>query len=98
MNLAAQLGASRIVLLGYDMSDDNGHNWHERSVCKEQGRIPTKDHYKKFRKAIQRVANRLKAMHIEVINCSPDSALTCFPRMTFERAMTIIEEDAEKWL
>lgn len=72
INLAYLLGAKRIVLLGFDMKGNNWHSRHRRSIDKDRYRTH-------FMPPIAKMAWPLKERGVEVINCTPDSALTCFP-------------------
>lgn len=69
-------GASRILLTGFDMQ---GKHWHP---CHKDGnpyvRFPV------FRVGLGLLA---KEMNIPVINCSRETALACFPRMTIDEAL-----------
>jgi hypothetical protein len=70
INLAVHLGASRFVLLGYDMQGAHFHHGHP------DGSTPP------FLICLQRFATLvepLKEIGVEVINCSRQTAVTCFP-------------------
>jgi len=76
INLAFLFGAKRILLLGFDMKVIAGQpNWHTRH------QKPSKPERMKnvFAPAIGRAAEILKTKGVEVLNCTRDSALTCFP-------------------
>jgi uncharacterized Rossmann fold enzyme len=77
INLAVHLGAKRILLLGFDMHFKNGHNWHDLHK-----RHADQARYDLFILEMERAAEDLKRLGVEVVNCSPDSALTCFPKET----------------
>ena len=80
INLAYLLGARRIVLLGYDMRPGHFHDRHRRPSKPESyvGRfIPT----------IRRMAPSLAARGVEVLNCTPGSALDCFPTSGLEAVL-----------
>lgn len=86
VHVAAHLGASRIVLLGLDMrSVNNKQHWHERHP------YPLRDHsdgiYSGWIDAFKKLKPELDKRGIEVINCTPGSALTCFPMMDLEEAI-----------
>ena len=83
INLAAQCGASRIMLLGFDMSLGHGGKAHWFGSHPYGG--PPK--LTKFRLYFPSIAPPLKALGIEVLNCSRRSALTCFPKVALERAL-----------
>lgn len=73
LNIAVLMGASRILLLGYDMKfgKDGRAHWF--------GDHPDKirSNYASFLTNFSIAADQLKGK-VEVINCSPDTALTCF--------------------
>lgn len=82
LNLAIQFGARRIALLGFDLC---GQHWHEKHP--EPLRNPDDSSLEKWRKCLDGQAPRLAVMGIEVINCSPTSALTAFRRMNIRDAL-----------
>jgi hypothetical protein len=76
LNLAVHLGATRIVLLGYDMQrTDNKSHWFGEHPG--GGQSP----YGSFIAAFDALAasGELAAVGVEVVNCSRQTALTCFP-------------------
>lgn len=69
-------GAARILLLGIDM---RGKHWHPEHP------EPSRDsEYVLYRRAFDKLAPLVKKAGVEVINCSPISALTCFPKGDIE--------------
>ncbi len=85
INLAAQFGAKRIALIGYDMRLDLGIHWHGRHP---QGlNNPSEHNIARWRRSVDAAAPVLDALGIEVINCSPVSALTAYPKMTLSEAL-----------
>ena len=80
LNLAALLGARRILLLGYDMkiAANGASHWH--------GDHPDgiRSGYKNWLPVFARAVPDLARAGLEVINCTPDSALTCFPYSDIE--------------
>jgi hypothetical protein len=82
INLAVNFGAKRILLVGFDMRDIGGlSHWHgdhpnmQRPIWKH--RI---EHFKNM-------LPDLKERSIEVINCSPGSALDAFPMSDLVHAL-----------
>ncbi len=76
LHCAIQSGASRIVLVGFDM---RGPHWFEGPADRYEAdyagvMLP---HFKTLRRT-------LKARGVEVVNCSPGSALICFPQRPLE--------------
>jgi hypothetical protein len=86
LNLAAQFGGKRILLVGYDMRVDLGEHWHQRHPMPLSNPHPF-DNMPRWRKAIDGAAARLKAMGIAVVNCSSVSLLRAYPKMTIEEAL-----------
>ncbi len=78
INLAVHLGAARILLLGYDMQ--GGHFF---------GKHPDKSAppFAACLKAFPTLVKPLAALGIEIVNCTPGSALTCFPMRSLDEAL-----------
>lgn len=88
LNIAVQLGASKIILVGFDMNDQNLGHWYGRN--RGMGRSnPTEDNFRRWRAAFGAAAPDLKRMGVDVVNASPVTALTCFRRQTI--AATLAE-------
>jgi len=84
INLAVLAGARRILLLGYDMRVIGGRtHWHDPH--------PMPTHPRAFAAAMLPMFNELPAhlarAGVEVINCTPGSALEVFPMMALEEAL-----------
>lgn len=78
--LAWWLGAARVGLLGYDCQVTNGlKHWHGDHDGRHNGNAGTMPEWPK---QFAKVAHSLS--DIDVINCSRETALECFPRMTLE--------------
>lgn len=84
LNVAVHLGAARILLLGYDMSKDpkGRSHWHPPHRTGAQA-----SPYDAFRRAFESTVEPLRALGIEVINCSRRTELTTFPRVRLEDAL-----------
>lgn len=91
LNLAWLFGARRIILLGFDM---RGKNWDGR---------PRRQHHdntyaQRFMPSLARMVTPLLESGTKVINCSPNTALACFPIKTLEEVVgrkpisTVIDE------
>ncbi|MNR09644.1 hypothetical protein D3C85_1258550 [compost metagenome] len=82
IELAISFGAARILLLGYDCSVRHGIHWHgaHRKTKNPDSRrcVEWLSHF-----------GRLARHGAEVINCSRETELTCFPRMSFEEALCL---------
>lgn len=87
INLAYHLGAAKIVLLGFDMgSNGSKTHFHDGYPVK-----PTsKNIYeKRFVVSFPHIAKELKNKGIKVYNASDRSTLTCFPKITIEKSLTL---------
>ena len=78
VNLAVHFGATRIVLLGVDMKlgPKGKRHWfgtHPRG-------LNDRTDFGDFIEAFQTIVEPLKQIGVSVFNCSPDSALDCFPK------------------
>ena len=83
INLAYHLGASRIILLGFDMRRvDNKANWHDDHPA------PDKNPYWRFIRHFPRIAKDAMKFNVEIINCTPLSAITVFPIMSLEEYLS----------
>jgi hypothetical protein len=87
INLAVLMGASRVVLLGYDMAvGANGkQHWHADHPMR------MKSPYQTFRQAYPTLVEPLKASGVEVLNCSRQTALTCFERRALDEVFPPVE-------
>jgi hypothetical protein len=86
INLAAKLGAKRILLLGYDMRvAGNRIHWHDESSMSAEAykTVLEKSMLPHFPSLLEPLAKA----GTEVINVTPNSALTCFPMMMLEQAL-----------
>lgn len=82
INLAVHLGATRLVLLGYDMQLTGGKaHWF--------GEHPDRQHspYATFLERFTHIVEPLAAVGVEVVNSSRETALTLFPRVPLEDAL-----------
>lgn len=81
LNLAVLAGSKRIILLGFDGAPgrdgrDHFHGGHPRATSREA--------YSYYRQAMSAAENALIAAGVEVINCSPGSAIDSFPKRALE--------------
>ncbi len=82
MNVAWHLGAARIILLGYDgkPAKDGGDNYHGGHPVGYAKAGPVTA-YEKMAPYYEPIGLELATRGVEVINASPDSAITCFPKV-----------------
>ena len=83
IQLAAHLGATRIILLGYDCSLTDGIHWHGEHPTGLKN--PDASSVARWRAEFSRVAATLKK--IDIINCSRKTSLTCFRKEKLETAL-----------
>jgi hypothetical protein len=80
INLAFLFGAAKIILLGYDMHCQGGHHFHETSSHPANySSVFEKKLKKDMLPRFQNLVAPLQSLGVEVINCTPGSALTCWP-------------------
>lgn len=89
VNLVYHFGARRILLLGYDMQPDPDDpertHWFGQHPGNLERGAPGK--FAKWVRGFRQLADDLAAEGIDVINCSRNTALPWFPRMTIEEAL-----------
>lgn len=85
LNLAVQFGATGIMLIGFDMRLDRGVHWHGRHPDPLSN--PTEHNVKRWCKACDGGKDKLRELGVQVINCSAESALQSYPKMTIEGAL-----------
>lgn len=85
INLAVHFGVKRIVLLGYDMKvSGSWMHWNIRpertTPIKQQTTLDS------FNSYFPHLKEPLEALGVEVVNATPDSALTVWPKVPLEKA------------
>ena len=83
INLAVHLGATRIVLLGFDMQKGpkGEQHWHEDHPNK------IGPDYRKWLGLFETLVGPLKKVGVEVINCTRSTRLACFPCASLESVL-----------
>lgn len=84
INLAVHLGARHIVLLGYDMQRGPHGKVHWHGDHRQAQNVPLALFLPTFATLVQ----PLRELGIGVINCSRESALTCWPRVPLREALS----------
>jgi len=92
INLAVLLGVTTIVLLGFDMKParDGKMHWF--------GDHPLKTNPAVFSAMLQhfpKTLSPLRQLGVEVINCTPDSALTCYRKEGLDETLACLVADQE---
>ena len=88
INLAAQTGARKIVLCGFDMTLQNGLHWHGAPEALHLSN-PRPMNTEMWRRRTDQSGDDLLANGYEIANCSPNSALKKWPQMSLEAALGI---------
>ena len=79
LNMAVLAGAKRILLLGFDGRPGHFHGGHPR---------PTPNAvYPLYREAMKEAAEPLRKAGVEVLNCTPGSAVDTFPKVVLADAL-----------
>lgn len=91
VHLAAKFGATRILLCGFDMQE--GANGRAHWFGDHQYRPQFASPYHLFMREFERGAPEFAKRGIEIINCTPGSALKCFPYQPIEDAIRESEND-----
>lgn len=74
IDVGFHLGGVRAILLGFDMkTQEKAHNWHPNHTRQ----IPDSIYKDQYNGCFEAIAKQLNGR--EIINCTEDSALTCFP-------------------
>jgi hypothetical protein len=99
ISVAANAGAKRIFLLGFDMKLRNGdQHWHKlyrkpagEAPARNKKGIPNVRHspFDKHLRCFPHIAQQAKIRGIEIINVCPDSAITAFPKMSLAEVQAL---------
>lgn len=76
--VAVQMGATRLLLLGFDMGGSHFFGPHPAPL-----RNTTPDRFEIFKRQF----SGYRPKSIEILNCTPGSALTCYPSSTLEKEL-----------
>jgi hypothetical protein len=81
INAAYLLGASRVVLLGFDMRVVDGkHNWHDNHQHTERDKI----YQNSMMPFLKPMSDAMKVTGLQIVNATPGSALNLFPLVPLE--------------
>lgn len=83
IQLAAHLGAARVILLGYDCTLATGAHWHGKHPATMHNPVPRE--VERWHTDFSSLPGLLP--DVEVINASRETALTCFTRLSLEAAL-----------
>ena len=87
IDFAVKLGASLIILLGFDMklSEEGNSNWHEDNFIS-----PKQADYDRFKGCAPAIAEDARALGVGIINANPESTMDAFDRMTFQESLCLV--------
>jgi hypothetical protein len=80
-NLAIQFGATRLILVGWDMHMTEGAHWADDKGVSP----PDKGRMDSWRVAMDACAPQFERLGIEVLNASPSSALKAYSKVELEK-------------
>lgn len=84
INLGYHLGASRIILLGFDMHLKNGMNYHDYHIIPPNN---PEEVLKKFIRFFRFITEDAKELKLKILNATPESALNYFPMVKYEEVV-----------
>lgn len=87
LNLAVQLGASRVLLAGVDYTGEHWHGPHPSAL-----RNPSESQFRKWAAAMDAAAPTLHDWGVEVLNLSPVSVLTAYSRIKSNEIQRLFAE------
>jgi hypothetical protein len=82
LSIAVHAGARRVLLFGFDMRGTHFHGPHSQPL-----RNTHPDQFAKWIARFSELAPILLALRVDVVNCTPGSALECFRKMVLEDAL-----------
>ena len=87
INLAVQLGAKQIILLGFDMNvnEDNRQWWHQEYV--ERNEEKGKKIFARHMGCFSHIAEDAHRLGIEIVNANPDSAIKEFRKININQIL-----------
>lgn len=85
--IAVHAGCTRILLCGFDMRPRHWHKEHEWPL-----RVTTDERYEQWVKRFATLVVPLHERGVKVMNCSPGSALRCWPEVELEEALRMKDE------
>jgi hypothetical protein len=89
ISMAVHLGVKKIVLLGFDMSLDanNVSHWHGSHYAWKQGGKKRSPPFSRHMIGFPTIAADAKRLGVEILNCSPISAIDVFPKVSLQEAL-----------
>lgn len=88
LNLAVQFAAKRILLIGFDMTDNAGVHWYGRNNWLNANN-PAHSNFERWLKAFGKAKPVLQSFGVEVISASQSPAFKIFPRHSVEDTISL---------
>jgi len=91
INVAANMGAKRIFLLGFDMAmnESGQQHWHSEYGTRAERRLKKEPPFKMHKKGFPLIAKAAEERGIRIINVSPNSTIEEFEKMTLKEALQL---------
>lgn len=80
LNIAVHLGAAKIVPLGFDFGAGQDGSLHHHADHPAPLRNPCPASFARWLRMVETTAAPLRALRVDVVNCSRRTAITCFRR------------------
>lgn len=87
MNLVAQWGVNRILLIGIDLEDRSGVHWYGRNNW-SNGNNPGESNFRRWADAFNAAAPEMEALGVDVVNASPSRMLKAYRRQSVAETLT----------
>ena len=87
IQIAIKAGADRVLLLGFDMRGKNWHQPHKLGTSSAEFLARCVVGYRSF-------ARSIAPLGVAILNCTPNSALDCFPKVSLAEALADYSEAA----
>lgn len=78
INLAILLGARKVLLFGYDSCGEHWHGPHPAGLNN-----PDENKFHQWPETMQTMTTQLDECGVEVVNCSIQSKIECFPKISY---------------
>lgn len=77
-------GAKKVILIGFDCSIKKGTHWHGDH---DKSGNPTTKHCNTWKGHFYQISKQASKRDIQIINCSRETELTCFPRASLKETL-----------
>lgn len=87
LNMVVHFGCKRIILVGFDVTTKYGLHWHEPYTGVNN---PTPSKTLRWQRSLDGAYPTLQNIGVKVINCSLQSRLKKYPKMSFDNALSLL--------